>query len=445
MAGLPSTPERKDRTWPPARGRSRWLTVAVRDVVHWPDVEYFCDYDGYEFILLPETLRTPPAVSLELTAGLDMRTARAAIRRFLSAYAWVENHSADDHFGVGTGYPGGVGKQDGPVMTRGENFHLDYLPSTKDPKARLCLALYREALGQRSESYRFLAFFKIINVLHEKGPRQIDWINATIPKLTDHAAVQALAALRPTQSDLGKYLYTSGRCAVAHAFAQPIADPDDPADTERLSAELPIVQALAEHLIEHELGIRSNDTVRNEHLYELTGFRDHFGAALAARLKAKATVELKELPAWPLLSFHVRDYLPRASFLAMAATTAAIDQGVVVVNCVSNPPFVQLRIRLDFPEERLVVDPLEDIGNDDDGSALAMAAAMDAHWYWRHIFGNRIVEVWADGADYAWGRTAPYIPTNMRFNGDEWRKAHRAMFLEYLRRKGDEARFRPAD
>src|ERR1035437_5452612 len=97
--GLPS----RGRTWPPRRGHSRWLTVAVRDVANWPDLEYFQDYDGFEFLLLPESTKTPPVVSIELIAGLDLQKARASIRRFLSAYSWVERHSADDHFGIGAG------------------------------------------------------------------------------------------------------------------------------------------------------------------------------------------------------------------------------------------------------------------------------------------------------------------------------------------------------
>ena len=122
--------------------------MAVRDVANWPDLEYFQDYDGFEFLLLPESTKTPPVVSIELIAGLDLQKARASIRRFLSAYSWVERHSADDHFGIGAGFPGGVGKVEGPVLTRGTHFQLDYLPSTTDPKARLG-ALIRPCAANR--------------------------------------------------------------------------------------------------------------------------------------------------------------------------------------------------------------------------------------------------------------------------------------------------------
>jgi hypothetical protein len=431
-------PTSRERTWPVRRAQSRWLTVAIRNVAVWPDVEYFQDYDGFEFILLPETTRTPPAVAIELMPPLDLNKARAAIRRFLSAYAWAERHAAEDDFGIGSGYPGGVGKNEGPIQTSGANFRLDYLPSTTDPKARLCLALYREALGLGNTTYRFLAFFKIINVLHENGAKQIAWINAAIPKLADRLALERLDKLCKPQTDLGKYLYESGRCAVAHAYAEPIADPDDPEDTERLNSELPIVQALAEHLIESELGIKSAETIHRDHLYELAGFREHFGPDLIARLKSKSAVKSDELRPLPALIFHVRDHLPRSSFLRMTSTIVSADGGIVIVDCVSSPPLASIRMELDFPAERMRIDPLDGIGLVDDGSANAMAVAMDVHFLFRYIFLNRVVEVWADGADQAWGRTAPYIPLNMRFDGRAWEQEHQEIFRNHLLRLGQE-------
>jgi hypothetical protein len=50
-------------------------------------------------------------------------------------------------------------------------------------------------------------------------------------------------------------------------------DPDDPQDTERLARDLPLMKAVAEYAIEHELGVRSMRTIWREHLYELAGFR----------------------------------------------------------------------------------------------------------------------------------------------------------------------------
>ena len=48
---------------------------------------------------------------------------------------------------------------------------LDYLPDPEDPRARLALALYREALGLNNDAYQYLGFFKILDILHAKGCR----------------------------------------------------------------------------------------------------------------------------------------------------------------------------------------------------------------------------------------------------------------------------------
>lgn len=83
----------------------------------------------------------------------------------------------------------------------------------------------------------------------------IEGIRATLPKLKDEMAVRRLRALGTDGLDVPKYLYESGRCAIAHAYADPIIDPDDVSDLRRLSEDLYIVKEIAEHLIETELKV----------------------------------------------------------------------------------------------------------------------------------------------------------------------------------------------
>ena len=103
--------------------------------------------------------------------------------------------------------------------------------------------------------YKFLGYMKIVNVLHSKGQEQIAWINATLPTLQNEEAQRRIDELRTSDVDLGEYLYASGRCAVAHAYDDPVVDPDNPKDVLRLAADMPIARALAEYLIEHELNV----------------------------------------------------------------------------------------------------------------------------------------------------------------------------------------------
>jgi len=78
---------------------------------------------------------------------------------------------------------------------------------------------------------------------------------STLPRLNDIPAQERLTTLQNVEPDVAQYLYESGRCAVAHAFADPLVDPDDLTDLRRLSADLDVVRALAEYLIEHELHV----------------------------------------------------------------------------------------------------------------------------------------------------------------------------------------------
>lgn len=106
-----------------------------------------------------------------------------------------------------------------------------------------------------------------------------------------------LYALR--SPNIGHYLWVSGRCAVAHAYAEPLVDPEDPEDSARLQKDLPLVKALAEHLIEHELGVKSMSTIWREHLYELSGFHRLLGVDIVAKLKAQVETAVDQVPNFP--------------------------------------------------------------------------------------------------------------------------------------------------
>lgn len=83
----------------------------------------------------------------------------------------------------------------------------------------------------------------------------VEGIRSLLPKLEDDLAKKRLAELKKTEHDVPKYLYESGRCAIAHAHSDPIVDPDNATDLRRLSQDIWIVKAMAEYLIETELKI----------------------------------------------------------------------------------------------------------------------------------------------------------------------------------------------
>lgn len=190
---------------------------------------------------MPETDTLAPSIVLKLDGSLSQIEARALLQAFLSTLAWARNAKIMETFSTfSTGAPIGIGKSK-PGSIR-SNAPMDYLPDPSDRKARLALGLYREALSVNIPAYALLGYFKVINTLFKSGDDQKEWIRKCAPKLTDRDAVKRLAKIQAEQSDIGAYLYVSGRCAVAHAHADPIADPDDPSDQQRLASDLPVMK-----------------------------------------------------------------------------------------------------------------------------------------------------------------------------------------------------------
>lgn len=205
----------------------RSLTVAVKAQFAWPTKDTEVEYLGHKYLLRPETDKDAQSVSLICESEMDMESARLLVNRFLSALAWVEDKGIADLFAVGSSrsIPPKVGKSDTRFITH--RFRVDYLPEPKDDKSLRALALFREAQSINSPSYAFLGFFKILNVLFGKGNYQIDWINANLTAVKEYSAKKRLDELVKIHKDLGNYLYVQGRCAVAHAFNEPVIDPDE--------------------------------------------------------------------------------------------------------------------------------------------------------------------------------------------------------------------------
>lgn len=99
--------------------------------------------------------------------------------------------------------------------------------------------------------YRFLNFWKIIELtVKDKGPRWA-WINAKAPHLGLHRErIQEIVTSSP---DVAEYLDYSRRCAIAHVFYTPIINPDDQSNYVRISQDVRVVEDLARAAIEEFL------------------------------------------------------------------------------------------------------------------------------------------------------------------------------------------------
>jgi hypothetical protein len=389
-----------------------WVVLGVETSVGWPTIETRVSFRGREVILRPETTTLAPTVIAEYAPPATYEETLLLLREFLSSLAWVEGHPIRETMTTGGGFPIGVGKSPS-VTVASPGFQVDYLPDPPNPRARLALALYREALGVNSEPFRFLGFYKIINVLHGTGPRQAAWINDRVGSLEDYRAKERTAQLRSEGLDIGRYLYESGRCAVAHAFDDPIVNPENPQDTERLARDMPLIKALAEDVIENELGVQSQRTVYREHLYELEGFRALVGPILVEALRRGMEVGQERLPQLPRLSIRVRNHEPLTTFEAMHTEILEARNGGLLIRCASDDDLVLGGLFLNFAAERLEFDPFEALVLKDDGSPNAAVHGVDALTLRRRLVLNGQLEVLNAETGEVLGRCDPVVPVNV--------------------------------
>jgi hypothetical protein len=116
---------------------------------------------------------------------------------------------------------------------------------------QLAMALYREGLGSGSDAYRFFTFFRILNIRLKTPKDQIDWINRSLGQLNGYSQEKVEEIAK--SSNVGEYLYAWGRNALAHAYAEPLVDPDDFEDIHRMNLEVIVVQDLVELFMETQL------------------------------------------------------------------------------------------------------------------------------------------------------------------------------------------------
>ena len=240
---------------------SNWLNVGIRGHATWPQKETLIKFAGYDLLLKPATKSTEQSMHINLI-GISDQDALTLINRFLSILSWCDGVPMENLYGFSTS-KGPVPILRNSSITVGSCI-IDQYPFYRniedDPKARLALALYREALTVNSGPFSFLSYFKILNIFwkdkyEKRSNEMIQGIRETLPLLEDEQAIKRIEKLNKIEVDVPKYLYESGRCAIAHAYSHPLVDPDNVGQLRRLSEDEQVVRAIAEYLIEHKLGI----------------------------------------------------------------------------------------------------------------------------------------------------------------------------------------------
>jgi len=212
---------------------------------------------------MPLTKDNSASVHIELR-GINDVEGLTIINRFLSALGWKNDEPAINHYG----WSGNLVI----VPVPRHRIPYGYSPSALFPneiyeitnkKAKLAVALYREARSLDNIPFQFLSYFKIVNIFWNDKTKNgkndlIEGLRATLPDIKEKDCIKRIKEIQKKEGDVAYYLYKSGRCAVAHAFVNPIVDPDDVTDIRRLSEDLWLIRNLAAYLIMKNFGIEQS-------------------------------------------------------------------------------------------------------------------------------------------------------------------------------------------
>lgn len=397
--------------------RGNWVTLFIETEFPWPESERALVFRGFNIWLLPYTDDYMPMVALDCSEQrISTDDGYKLLRQFVSALVWSEERSAKIHGGGGGTYAYRMHRQSrrNPVRSLGGVPHYDYLPEPEDERSLLGLALYREAMEANNVAFQVLGFSKIFNVIHRSSRDQKDWINSRLGEI--QKSKDRLAELQTRNVDIGHYIYESCRCAVAHAYSEPLVNPDDPADYLRLGRDLELVKELAEIAIEQDLGVKSSMTIFREHLYELKGFRELLGAELVGLLKSSKLTKQRgfEFPDFPRLTIRLRDLDSFEALTGLEVTDIEVRvDGMVRVRCDSNDRTCAVYLYLHFPEERLLIDVEGGFAVFDTGTPQAARYAADVCQFKAKYFLNGVLEIWNADDGTLMGRCDPFIPTNI--------------------------------
>ena len=398
-----------------------WVVAVVETSIFWPPKLQAVEYEGKDFVLMPfqqhagSTTPTLPAIALNADSyGYNSESAKKEILKFASALAWLEGGKLEVVSWSGGNRPRSLGI----MKNNGISNYLDpeHIPQNLDESARAALAFFREGISLENPFYSFFSLYKAFTVAMPDGKNRSIWMNASKGLLDNHLALERLKELEISERDVGNYLYSRCRHAIAHADREPFVNPDQSDDLNEISKNLPLIRNYVELALEEVFGIKRLRTIYKEHLYELEGFKGIVdlnsyeilkkGGMLADDVGLYISDSLK------FIARRDQDFYILESFMADAYSFC---EGGIILQFTSKNEFFKIRIYLDFLNEKLRFDPLKDffVSAKRDSQA-AIDCEISALEFKRCILSNGQLEIWDE--DHRLGCTETYIPLNAMVN-----------------------------
>ena len=398
-----------------------WTVAVIETSIFWPPQIQAVQYEGKNFILMPyeqaqgSPTPTLPAIALKADSyNLSADAAKKVILEFASALAWLEGGKLEIVHWTSGNRPRSMGI----MRNNGISNYLDpeHIPQHLSENARTALAFFREGISLENPFYSFFSLYKAFTVAILDAKNRGVWMNANKGSLDHHLAVKRLRELEVDGRDVGDYLYSRCRHAIAHADKEPFVNPDQSEDLIEISKNLPLIRNYVELALEESFGIKRLKTIYKEHLYELDGFRNIVNSEAHAILKAGRELDQN-------LTFNIPDGLRFVArrdqnFYVLESFNAdaySLTEGGIILHFMSLNQLVKIRIYLDFRNEKLRFDPLLDFvvtSNRSDQSAISYE--ITALEFIRCILSNGVLEIW--DSTHRLGCSEAYIPINATVN-----------------------------
>lgn len=179
------------------------------------DRETVVEYDGRELFVENSSRGEAHSARVTYRREADQPNAFRSVSWFLNELAWDYQLGISVSLCVhGNGEP-----RAGDRSSRSRNTRLSiggYKQKVTSSRAHLALGCYREALDASSPFYRFLSYYRVLEVALPNGKVRGSWVAERIPNLVDSKESVALLS-RANVRDVGDWLYREGRHALAHA------------------------------------------------------------------------------------------------------------------------------------------------------------------------------------------------------------------------------------
>lgn len=378
-----------------------WLTAGCFSSISWPEEDVKVTYDGDDYFLRGVRERgghkSGPAITMRCASG-QADDVIAKIYRFASILGWFKRGYVDVG-GYITGSHANLYSEPqhfSTVIAGGPHgFDCNYLPVIRDDLTRRALAFWREGsrLRHLHAGYAFLSFFKVLESQFDIAGHRIKWIEVAIQKLGGDAAKRVQELLKECD-DIGKHIYESGRCAIAHAqFSDGRGDPDVPQDRLRLIKDLSVIEELARKYIADELQVPDEMTVyrTRDRLEPLYAF---IPSESVTALKAKGFVSRRHLGINNLTGgFANWPHAPIPELSKLTLRVSEVKDGVAFVRATNDSSSISLAFWLDFPEGKAHIDIQESnyqtpLPGDAPDDAIAVVRLR------KQVIGNGKMELW---------------------------------------------------